>query len=147
MSLSLDAPVTSLDPYNADPETEWNRLRALGHLVPIELDGAVRTWATADHATAERVFTSPAFSKDPTHWAAFQQGHIPEGWPLLPLITMKSMLNREGDDHTRLRALLAKAFTPRRIELLRPLIEDMARRLLDSLETADGVVDLRRQYA
>ncbi|MFF7987107.1 cytochrome P450 [Streptomyces sp. NPDC007901] len=147
MSLSLDTPVTFLDPYNADPETEWRRLRELGHLVPIELDGAVRTWATADHATAERVFTSPAFSKDPKHWAAFQQGHIPEGWPLLPLITMKSMLNREGEDHTRLRALLAKAFTPRRIELLRPMIEDMAGQLLDSLETADGVVDLRRQYA
>jgi cytochrome P450 len=148
MALTLDRPVTTLDPYATDVVAEGNRLRQLGPLVPIELDGAVRCWATADYATAEKVFTSPEFSKDPVHWKAYQDGRIPSGWPLLPLITMKSMLNRDGADHLRLRSLLSQAFTPKRIERLRPVIEKMADALLDDLSTADGaVVDLRKEYA
>ncbi|MEU3901729.1 cytochrome P450 [Streptomyces sp. NPDC045251] len=148
MALSLDHPVTTLDPYATDVAAEGHRLHQLGPLVPIELDGAVRCWATADYAVTEHIFTSPDFSKDPQHWKAFTDGQIPAGWPLLPLITMKSMLNRDGADHTRLRSLLSQAFTPKRIELLRPVIEQLATSLAQDLGRAGGqVVDLRQDFA
>ncbi|MEV8605622.1 cytochrome P450 [Streptomyces griseoviridis] len=145
---TLSRPVATLDPFNADGVAEGDRLRELGALVPIVLDaGAVRTWATADYAMAKRVFISEAFSKDPVHWRAYMDGEIPTGWPLLPLITMQSMLNREGADHQRLRKLLSAAFTPRRIELLRGTVETMAEALLDEIARAEREVDLRRDYA
>jgi cytochrome P450 len=43
------------------------------------------------------------------------------------------MLNSDPPDHTRLRRLVGKAFTPRRIEQLRPRVEEISDELLDTL--------------
>ena len=42
------------------------------------------------------------------------------------------MLMRDPPDHTRLRGLVTKAFTARRIEALRDQIQNLTNRLLDS---------------
>lgn len=53
----------------------------------------------------------------------------------------KSILNLDPPDHTRLRRLVSKAFTPRQIELLRPGIEQMVDDALDA--AADrGTIEL-----
>jgi cytochrome P450 len=51
-------------------------------------------------------------------------------------------------DHTRLRRLVSRAFSVRRIAALRPGVESFAARLLDELpgHAADGVVDLIEHY-
>jgi cytochrome P450 len=51
----------------------------------------------------------------------------------------RSMLGLDPPDHTRLRKLVAKAFTPRTVENLRPDIERLTDELLDNM---DGVVDV-----
>ena len=43
-----------------------------------------------------------------------------------------SMLDRDPPDHTRLRRLVAKAFTPRAIQALRPRITELVDRMLDT---------------
>ena len=48
------------------------------------------------------------------------------------------MLDREPPDHTRLRRLVSKAFTPRRVEQLRPTVERLADELVDDLLAAGG---------
>lgn len=75
------------------------------------------------------------------------------GWPppdpaLAPFYHFESnhLMDKEPPDHTRLRSLLGKAFTPQRVEALRPKIEAAARRLLDTLEPA-GKMDLVRDFA
>jgi cytochrome P450 len=45
-----------------------------------------------------------------------------------------SMLFLDPPDHTRLRSLVSKAFTPRSIELMRPRIEEIANELLDAVD-------------
>jgi cytochrome P450 len=50
---------------------------------------------------------------------------------LAPVAT--TMLTRDPPDHTRLRWLVQKAFTPRMVERLRPNIEQIADRLLDRM--------------
>jgi cytochrome P450 len=52
-----------------------------------------------------------------------------------------SMLDRDPPDHTRLRRLVSKAFTPRAIEALRPRITELVDGMLDGLAEA-GRADL-----
>jgi cytochrome P450 len=61
------------------------------------------------------------------------------------------LLNLDPPDHTRLRRLVSKAFTPRRIAEFEPAIRRIADSLLDECERTaregDGTVDLIRGYA
>lgn len=65
--------------------------------------------------------------------------------PRLPgIITAleRNMLDVDGVDHARLRALVHHAFTPRRVEALRGRIQHIADALLDQLAATSGPVDL-----
>ena len=53
----------------------------------------------------------------------------------------QSILNIDPPDHTRLRRLVSKAFTPRTIQALRPRIQEMVDAMLDQME-ADGQADV-----
>jgi cytochrome P450 len=56
------------------------------------------------------------------------------------------MLNSDPPRHTRLRGLVSKAFTLRRMEAFRPRIEEIADELLDALEGRDDI-DLVAEFA
>jgi cytochrome P450 PksS len=58
----------------------------------------------------------------------------------------QQMLMTDPPDHTRLRSLVSKAFTSRRIEELRPRIRDISTRLLEAAK-AQGTVDLLDAFA
>jgi len=49
-----------------------------------------------------------------------------------------SMLNADPPDHTRLRRLVSKAFTPAAIESLRPRVQELVDGILDSMEERGG---------
>ena len=57
-----------------------------------------------------------------------------------------SMLDRDPPDHTRLRGLVSKAFTPRALESLRPRIQQIVDGLLDQIERR-GEMDLIEEFA
>lgn len=57
-----------------------------------------------------------------------------------------SLLNLEPPTHTRLRALVNRAFVSRNVEQLRPRIERLANELIDGFE-AEGQVELLRAFA
>ncbi|WP_116245395.1 cytochrome P450 [Nocardiopsis sp. FIRDI 009] len=104
------------------------------------------------HAAVTEALASPHVQKDKRHWRAFNAGEIPPDWPLISWIIAENMLTSDGEEHTRLRKLVSKAFTPRRIELLRGGVVAIIDGLLDGLEEAaaaseDGVVDLRALVA
>ena len=56
-----------------------------------------------------------------------------------------SLLGLDPPDHTRLRSLVNKAFTPKQVEMLRPRIEAVVDELLDAVE--DGRVDMMEALA
>jgi cytochrome P450 len=71
---------------------------------------------------------------------AGDETQVDYGWML------RSLLYMDPPDHTRLRKLVSKAFTPRAIEQLRPRIEAIAGGLLDRMAGA-APVDLVAEFA
>jgi cytochrome P450 len=61
----------------------------------------------------------------------------------------RHMLNTDPPDHTRLRKLVTKAFTARRIENLRPRVQEISDGLIAAMaaKSADGPLDLLDEYA
>ncbi|WP_353074051.1 hypothetical protein [Amycolatopsis carbonis] len=56
------------------------------------------------------------------------------------------MFTAYGGEHRRLRSLVSQAFTPRRIEGMRPRIEELTADLLDDLAAEPAHTDLRENY-
>jgi cytochrome P450 len=57
-----------------------------------------------------------------------------------------SMLTKEGEEHLRIRRIVASSFTPRRVERWKPVIEQIAGDLLDRLQQAGPPADIVTDY-
>ncbi|MFG2120249.1 cytochrome P450 [Streptomyces sp. NPDC048710] len=96
-------------------------------------------WLITRHAEARAVLLDPRFSKDPklAEQALSAAGYGVSGADsfFLPLV------NSDPPDHTRLRRLVSGAFTPRRVEELRPRVEQLTQELLDAVPDEHGAED------
>ncbi|MFE4855713.1 cytochrome P450 [Streptomyces sp. NPDC056670] len=140
----------TLDPFVADLDAESAALRAAGPLVRVVLPGGVACYSVTHHAEARKLLTDPRLVKDIDVWGAWKRGEIPQDWPLIGLANPgRSMLTVDGEEHRRLRALVAQALTVRRVERLRAGIEALTTSMLDRLAALpEGeVVDLKAEFA
>ncbi|MGW4231789.1 cytochrome P450 family protein [Streptomyces sp. NPDC004980] len=143
-------PVITLDPHATDHHGEAARLRELGPVVRVRLPGDVMAWSVTDHALLNDMVTDARFSKDWRNWNAIIRDEITDGWPLIGMVKVTNMVTSDGQEHRRLRKLVTQTFTPRRVQELRPRIQQIVGQLLDGLPShagADGSVDLRRHFA
>lgn len=140
-----------MDPAGGCPHADNERLLARGAVATVVLPGAVEGAAVLGHEALKEFLAHPDVAKGAQHFTALREGNIAAGWPLLTFATVQGMTTADGDDHRRLRSLVSKAFTVRRVEQLRPRIEELTSGLLDGLHAAaeegGGVADLRRHFA
>ncbi|MGV9664268.1 cytochrome P450 family protein [Nocardia niigatensis] len=146
----IDAPdrIETIGPeFFADPHAHYRRWRAHGPVRRVRFpDGLVR-WVVLDHAAGRAALTDPRLQKDAAATDALlsaKRGTPPSDPSALALLT--HMLNTDPPGHTRLRKLVTRAFTPRRVAELRPRIEEITGNLLDALE-GRAEADLLREFA
>jgi cytochrome P450 len=132
--------------FKADPYPFYARLRAEQPIHRGTLPDGRPAWLVTRYDDAVSVLHDPRFVKNIDHAVTPEQRrHFPPLTPALALIN-QSLLDHDPPNHTRLRALVSKAFTPRLIERLRPRIQRLADELLDAMAPG-GEADLIEAYA
>ncbi len=149
-NVATSVPVVELDPLARDHQGEAARLRELGPVVRIKLPGDVTAWSVTDHALLNEMVTDARYSKNWRNWNAIRSGAVDDSWPLIGMVKVNNMVTADGAEHRRLRKLVTATLTPRRVQDLRPGIEQIVADLLADLPAradADGVVDLRKFFS
>jgi cytochrome P450 len=132
---SLGHPRYVTNPY---PMYRWLRDRR-----PVRKDPLVPVWVVSRYADVLSVMRDPRFKKDP-----FAPQRLPKlvreqlGVPKAEAVRSSresiSMLFLDPPEHTRVRGLFARAFTPRSLEALRPRVQQITDKWLDRAEKKQG---------
>ncbi|MDN3021841.1 cytochrome P450 [Streptomyces sp. S.PB5] len=115
------------DAFRADPHPVYARLRERGpvHRVrPPGSDPGYWAWLVVGHEEARAALADPRLSKDGRRIGMVFQD---EG------LIGRHLLGADPPEHTRLRGLVSRAFTMRRVERLRPRIQEITDDLLDTM--------------
>lgn len=136
-----------MDPQlRADPYPFYERLRAAD---PFHRCRNADGWVLSRHADALAVLRDPSFGADerkrrryPQERALFLRNGLPDPYA----DDRGSMLRLDPPDHTRLRGLVAKAFTPRAVERMRPRVEAILKELVEA-RPARGPMELVGELA
>ena len=132
------------DAYAQDPHDLNAQLRAEGPVHEVILPFGTRVWLVTRYDEARAVLSDASLSKAGRRQAEFlgKPGEQPRDSSL-----QEHLINSDPPQHTRLRRLVNKAFTVRRIEALRPRIQELTDELLDAMEGSTGPVDLLSSFA
>jgi len=124
--------------FREDPYPYYERFRGPSPLLRV----AETIWFALGHADVTTLLRHPRMSTDEQ-----QQHAATEAGNALDPNRTRSLLFMDPPDHTRLRNLVARAFTPRRIEGLRATTEAITAELLDALPADGTPVDLIPAFA
>jgi cytochrome P450 len=124
-----------------DPYPHYERLRATDpmHVTPF---GA---FVASRHAEVSQVMRDKRFGKDYVERTKRRYGPAIMEQPVFRSMS-HWMLQQDPPDHTRLRGLVVKAFTARRVEDMRPRIQEVVDQTLDRI-AAQGHMDLIEDFA
>jgi unspecific monooxygenase len=140
----------AFDPWDpafvADPYPAYARLRALGRVHYYEPSDQ---WLVPHHADVSALLRDRRLGRTYQHRFAHEDfgrtAPPPEHEPFHTL-NDHGMLDLEPPDHTRIRRLVSKAFTPRTVERLKPYVHGLASELVSGLVERGGG-DLLRDVA
>jgi cytochrome P450 len=129
-----------------DPHSFYRRLRDAAPATRVRMWGDVPVWLITQYDEARTLLSDSRLSKD-FHGALAL--FPPGGAGAHGSLFNKTMLHMDPPDHTRLRRLVVKAFTPRVVEGMTARIAEIADELLDGVAAAanSGPVDLMESFA
>lgn len=128
-----------LPEFRLDPYPTYQRLRMED---PVHRSPLASAWVLSRYADVVGVLRDARFGRADAE--EFWRDRIGLG-PAHTIIS-KWMLFRDPPDHTRLRTLVNKAFTPRAIENMRPRIQEIVEELIADMQKG-GVADVMTSVA
>ncbi|UED87788.1 cytochrome P450 family protein [Streptomyces profundus] len=148
--MTTDIPATPGDPLPTEffmapgdnPYAAYAEVRSSCPVHRINYPADSEAYVVADYRTVTELFGNHRIAKSVDHAPRWFREALQESSPIL----IKNMLTSDPPVHTRLRKLVSKAFVPRRMELLRPSIQEIADDLIDEMPET-GVVDLFHDFA
>ncbi len=118
-----------------DPFEVYARLRERGPVHRVRLPEGTVVWLVVGYEEVRATLSDPRLSKEWRHASSAQ--------PMQPVSSGVSMLRSNAPQHTRLRGLVARAFTARRVASLAPRVQELTDELLTAMLAApDGRADL-----
>ncbi|MFE6664335.1 cytochrome P450 [Streptomyces sp. NPDC057697] len=134
-----DAPFDPWSPaFVADPYPAYAALRAAGRVHRFE---PTDQWLVPHHADVSALLRDRRLGRTYLHRFTHEEfGRTPPPVEHEPFHTLngQGLLDLEAPDHTRIRRLVSKAFTPRTVERLVPTVRRLAAELVDSFVEAGG---------
>ena len=130
MELLMKAPATVSSPY-----AHYHALRSAAPRYRMEQPGGV-AWVLTTHEECRAALKNTSLDKS---------AQRPQLGDERGQDRARTLLFLDGEPHTRLRGLISRAFTPRRVQTLRPRLTMFVNRLLDAMVEnigAGGEVDL-----
>jgi cytochrome P450 PksS len=132
--------------FKANPYPFYAQLRAAAPLYPLVLADNRAGWLATRYDDVVALLKDERFvnegRKVRTAEQAARQPWVPKAFKPL----QRNLLSLDAPDHTRLRALVHKAFTPRLIEDMQVRIQSLCDELIDAA-LVQGRMDLIRDYA
>ena len=125
-----------------DPDPQYAELRRAEPVCRVQLPYGPPAWLVTDYHLARAVLGDTRFSRaatidrDNPRECLVEVGQVAE-----------SVLSMDPPAHTRIRQLVGRAFTARRIELLRPRALQIASGLIDSMTVAGAPADLVESFS
>ncbi|MFJ8825731.1 cytochrome P450 [Streptomyces sp. NPDC102467] len=130
---------------NPYPAYAWLREHAPVHRTT--LPSGVEAWLVTRYADARQALADQRLSKNPDHHDGPSHAKGKTGIPgERKADLMTHLLNIDPPDHTRLRRLVSKAFTPRTVAEFAPRVQELADDLIDRF-AANGEADLIHDFA
>ncbi|PXX59154.1 nocardicin N-oxygenase [Nocardia tenerifensis] len=129
------------EPVRLDMDPLFARLRREEPVSRVQLPYGGEGWLVTRYADAKLVLADQRFSRAVT----VDREDIPRTTPNPS--RQNSMLSMDPPEHSRLRKLVAKAFTSRRVEQLRPRAQQIVDERLTEIEKAGPVADLVQSLA
>ena len=135
-----------LPAFRDDPHPFYQRMRAED---PVHFSPTVGVWVLTRYADVLAALRDPRISASSRHWRHYERFFFRQGSDgVSPMAQTydRWMLQMDPPDHTRIRGLFTKAFTPRVVERMRESIQRITDALVDAF-VAGGTTDLMPDLA
>jgi cytochrome P450 len=118
-----------LPEHRRDPHATW---RALREAAPVYRSRVFGAWMLTRYDDVQHVLRGRNFTTDRSEVPVMKLiARLTRNDPEFAAMIERNLLTMDGADHARVRGLVSKAFTPRRVESLRPRLQGIVDELLD----------------
>ena len=132
--------------FKANPYPFYARLRSELPVCRVALPGKLDAWLITRYDDVFAALKDERLAKDRLNALTPEQKEKQPWVPKFFQPLARNMLDVDAPDHTRLRSLVHKAFTPRFVEAMRDRVASLTGELLTAAERK-GKMDLIREYA
>jgi cytochrome P450 len=135
-------PVTRASGCPFDPPPEFTELREQDTIVKTSTPLGIDTWVVSRYDDVRSLLSSPDVSS-----RCAPSMHVTPGSDIDHQIQPGNLLQMDGPEHARLRRMLTAEFTVRRVEALRPYIQQIVEEHIDALLAGPKPADLYETFA